>query len=100
MMVAPVTFRPGARRCTRYQGEGMENSRCGSFARIGLPLAVRDPATAQAFEPGSGWGPAQAIQLPQATLGHCIALQENRVLPGSGLNVRTAFGIARDASFR
>src|ERR1700684_3001707 len=53
-MVAPVTSRPGAFRWTRYQGEGIENSRWGSFAKIGLPVTDRDPAMAQALEPGCG----------------------------------------------
>ena len=35
-----------------YQVEGALKSRCGSLARIGLPVAVRLPETAQALEPG------------------------------------------------
>src|SRR2546426_102893 len=48
----PVTFKPGALRCTVYQIAGTLNSRCGSLASIGFPLAVCLPAIAQAFEPG------------------------------------------------
>ncbi len=56
-MAAPVTFRPGACKCTRYQGEGIAYSRCGSLAKMGLPVAEREPATAHAFEPGRGSAP-------------------------------------------
>ena len=50
--VTPATFRPGACNCTAYHVAGIVNSRCGSFASIALPLFVRLPLTAQAFEPG------------------------------------------------
>ena len=50
--VAPVTSRSGAFRCTRYHSLGQLQSRCGSLARIGLPVAERAPEIAQAFDPG------------------------------------------------
>src|SRR5579872_401284 len=48
----PITFSPGAFKCTEYQIDGMPQSRCGSLARIGLPVEVCLPETAHAFEPG------------------------------------------------
>src|SRR5258708_39286356 len=56
-MGAPVTFRPGGCKCTRYQGEGIAYSRCGSLAKMGLPVADLDPEIAHAFEPGCGSAP-------------------------------------------
>ena len=50
--VTPATFRPGACNCTAYHVAGIVNSRCGSLASMALPLFVRFPLTAQAFEPG------------------------------------------------
>ena len=50
--VTPSTFNPGAVRWTIHHVDGKLNSRCGSLARIGLPDAVCEPATAHAFEPG------------------------------------------------
>jgi hypothetical protein len=47
---APATAHSGVRTWARYQGAGIEGARCGSLARIGLPLAVRAPAIAQAFD--------------------------------------------------
>src|SRR5512134_3820303 len=38
-------------RSTWYQIDGIWMSRCVSFARIGLPLAVSLPETAHEFEP-------------------------------------------------
>src|SRR5260370_3722493 len=56
---APVTSNPGARRCTKYHGDGIENSRCGSLARIGLPVADRSPEITHAFDPGCGSAPVR-----------------------------------------
>src|SRR5437660_423030 len=48
----PATSNPGACRCVMYQMPGTEYSRCISFERIGLPLAVWRPPTTHAFDPG------------------------------------------------
>ena len=47
----------------------------------------------------SGGAAAHTIHLPQAILGHRVALQEDGVLPGSRLNVGNSDGIAHDARF-
>ena len=46
---APVTFKSGACRWFRYQIPGSVYSKCGSFARMGLPSAVCAPEIAQAM---------------------------------------------------
>src|ERR1035438_65818 len=51
--VTPATARPGACRWAMYQMPGREYSRCMSLERIGLPEAVRLPARAHEFEPGT-----------------------------------------------
>ena len=48
----PDTSRPGAVRCTMYQMEGREYSRCISLESSGLPEAVKRPLKAHPFEPG------------------------------------------------
>ena len=46
--VAPATSStPGTRRCTRWSGDGTPSERCGSFASIGFPLALRLGPTAK-----------------------------------------------------
>ena len=51
--VAPVARRPGASIDARYQTDGVRRPRCGSLARIGLPLAVREPPSTQELLPRS-----------------------------------------------
>src|SRR5258707_13682122 len=51
-METPETLSPGALRWTIYQVDGTFQSRWGSFASRGLPLAVCAPEMAQAFDPG------------------------------------------------
>ncbi len=64
-------------------------------------FAIRlDRGLADDFRQFASRAAAQTIHLPQAILGHRVALQKNRVLPRSSLNVRDAFGIARDARLR
>ncbi len=48
---APASSHSGVRKWARYHGGGTAGARCGSFARIGTPDAVRDPAMAHAFDP-------------------------------------------------
>src|SRR5436190_1330688 len=45
--VTPETRISGVDRCVRYQMPGADGARCGSFARMGLPSAVRLPETTQ-----------------------------------------------------
>src|SRR5512134_529792 len=42
---------PGATSWTSYQTDGQGNHICGSFARIGRPVSLFLPETAQAFDP-------------------------------------------------
>ena len=48
---APMMSSPGAVRCTTLRNDGKACSRCGSLASTARPVAVRDGATAQLFEP-------------------------------------------------
>ncbi len=80
----------------------------GSFLRLCDAAQVHAAGFAIRLERGlaydlrqfSGRAAAQSVHLPQPILGHRVALQENRVFPRSGLNVRDALGIARDAGLR
>src|SRR5688572_25555988 len=45
--VTPATCTPGADKWVMYQMLGANEGRCGSFARSGLPDAVRLPETTQ-----------------------------------------------------
>jgi len=55
--LTPATFHGQAgettRQCSPFmiQIDGIPKPRCGSFASIGFPLAVIEPATTQSFEP-------------------------------------------------
>src|SRR5215467_5235126 len=49
--VAPMTSNSPADKCARYHNDGICASRCGSFARSGLPVAVIVPSTTQLLEP-------------------------------------------------
>ena len=51
---APATSHRGVRTCARCHGGGHVGARCGSLASSGLPDAVREPATAQLFDPPPG----------------------------------------------
>src|SRR5271167_2452590 len=44
-MVTPLNDPPGVTMRARYQRIGALRSRCGSLARIGLPVVVRAPET-------------------------------------------------------
>src|SRR6186997_2759159 len=46
-IVTPITSSPPATRCISYQVDGNSICRCGSLARIGLPLFVLLPAITQ-----------------------------------------------------
>src|SRR3546814_6483508 len=48
--VAPTVPNSGVTMQARYQRPGALNPRCGSLARIGLPVAVRLPSSTQALE--------------------------------------------------
>ena len=48
--VAPLTEPSGVTIRARYQRIGAPSSRCGSLARIGLPVAVRAPETTHSLE--------------------------------------------------
>ena len=48
--VAPLSEPSGVTIRERYQRIGAPSSRCGSLARIGLPVTVRDPATTHSFD--------------------------------------------------
>src|SRR5690606_225617 len=50
----PITLTPGPLRCTAYQIDGSDVSRCGSLQRMGAPVAVLLPLTAQLLLPTSG----------------------------------------------
>jgi hypothetical protein len=54
IIVAPATDHSGVVTCARYQIGGAVTGRCGSFAKSGLPDAVRLPAMAQLFDPPPG----------------------------------------------
>ena len=49
-IVAPLTDPSGVTMRARYQRIGALRSRCGSLARIGLPVSVRDPAITHSFD--------------------------------------------------
>src|SRR5438874_10905400 len=51
--VAPMVSKSPPETCARYQVDGSRALRCGSFASIGLPLAVSVPSTTQLFEPSA-----------------------------------------------
>src|SRR5690606_8360565 len=48
---APMTDNPGAFRWLIYRRLGAPWERCGSLARIGLPVVVRSPPITQLFDP-------------------------------------------------
>jgi hypothetical protein len=50
--VAPITFHPGAFRCTMYLIEGFETLRCGSLAMTTCPFADSLAAVTQLLLPG------------------------------------------------
>ena len=52
--VAPARVSSGVSMRARYQSPGARNPRWGSLARIGLPVSVRDPATAQTLDAVTG----------------------------------------------
>src|SRR5699024_12748331 len=52
----PIVFCVGLCSCRAYQMEGSVRFRCGSLAKMGYPLAVLRPLTAQLLLPLSGWG--------------------------------------------
>ncbi len=54
--VTPYTFTVGELSCISYQMDGKLNSRCGSLHRIGAPLLVFVPFTAQLLLPLFGLG--------------------------------------------
>lgn len=47
---APQMAHAGVRMWAKYHEAGSAGGRCGSLARMGRPVAVRAPATAQALE--------------------------------------------------
>ena len=49
-IVAPLTDPSGVTMRARYQRIGALRSRCGSLARIGFPVSVRDPAITHSFD--------------------------------------------------
>src|SRR5512147_290789 len=53
--VAPACSPFAVTTRARYQGTGSVKPRCGSLARMGLPLAVRLAATTHAFDAPNGW---------------------------------------------
>ena len=73
MSATPRASYPGARRCSSIQAPGCTASRCGSFASSGLPVAVREPATTQSFDPCAfGRGSSSSSRPPSepaATVG-------------------------------
>src|SRR5690348_8620042 len=52
--VAPATEYPGARRRATYHTDGARSARCGSLARIGIPVVVREPASTHELLPRPG----------------------------------------------
>ena len=48
---APITFHPGATRCTVFRKLGIAIARCGSFASSGFPVALIEPSITQLFDP-------------------------------------------------
>src|SRR2546423_3699139 len=72
--VNPSTFHPHVQcRPIWYQMPGMDGDRCGSLARIGLPVAVWVPDTTQLFDPISGRSSeanaATRTAVPLSTMG-------------------------------
>ena len=49
-IVAPLSDSPGVTTRAKYHRIGALSSRCGSLARIGFPVSVRDPATTHSFD--------------------------------------------------
>src|SRR2546423_13372891 len=47
----PTNLYPAPSSPISYQIDGLRTARCGSPARIGLPVAVLDPESAQQFDP-------------------------------------------------
>ena len=50
-MQTPETLNLPPDRCISYHLGGCEKARCGSFARKGCPVTVRDGDTTQLFDP-------------------------------------------------
>ena len=50
MKFAPQTANDGVRRWAKYQWTGSTGGRCGSHARMGRPLLVREGASAQLLD--------------------------------------------------
>src|SRR5580704_13311786 len=48
--VAPLTDPSGVTTRAKYHRIGALRSRCGSLARIGFPVSVRDPPTTHSFD--------------------------------------------------
>src|SRR5215813_5140080 len=59
----PITFQPGATRCTQYRNEGASCTRCGSFIIIGRPLDVSLPLTTQLLLPTSSGRSLNSVTL-------------------------------------
>ena len=82
-MVAPLTDPSGVTTRARYQRIGALRSRCGSLARIGFPVSVRDPAITHSFE-APGPIPVRApISSSRVSRSACLSPSEGSVVVGS-----------------
>jgi len=70
-------------------GDGPYTHPAGTFIR-------RDCARAEDFCQLARAESPECVHLPQSVLGGGIALEENRILPGSGFNMRHTAGVAQN----
>src|SRR5271154_7566693 len=71
--VSPFTFHPGAVKCSSYQIEGTESSRCVSLASSGFPEAVCAPLTPQLLLPSPRRISLSAVRKNSCTDGNSCA---------------------------
>src|SRR5207247_10992123 len=104
----PTSWYPAPSKPSPDQIEGLRAARCGSTARIGLPVAVLEPASAQQFEPVPSPAPgSESAATPSnrelaetygATASHARSSTETGRPDGSGMSVARTPVPKRDAS--
>ena len=106
--VAPTRVRLGVSIRARYHSPGARKPRWGSLARIGLPVSVCDPATAQTFDAVTGamasGQSARSVEKKGALPKAAIVGGASRAMSGQSSSMRsvgkTAESRARSVSAR
>ena len=88
-----VLLKPVALRCGEGGGDAVGG---GADLEDALGAVVREEGGAEDLGEVSGGVAAEGVHLPEAVLGGDVALGEDEVVKGGGLDVGDAVGVAAD----